>query len=437
MAKPRERAASTHVIELWATDEVKPYELNPRKRTKRAIKIVADSIREFGFKQPIVVDKRGIIVAGHGRHLAAQQLGLAQVPVIVAKDLTAAKIKAYRIADNRTAEESDWDLNLLPLQLGDLDKLGFDLSLTGFTMAELGRMNIQGDDERADEVPPIPKTPVSKPGDLWVLGDHRLLCGDATNATDVGRVENGSTPFIMVTDPPYGVEYDPDWRNRVERPDGRVYGAKATGKLRGDKPNPVGPVGVAPARSIGVFENDDRVDWGQAVDLFRGDIAYVWCASWYLPEAGSYLSRAGFERRSLIIWAKQHFTITRAHYQWRHELCWYCVRKGKSAKWIGGRKQTTLWEIANRSAFGGEKDDADTVHGTQKPTEVMQRPIRNHGERGDLVYDPFVGSGTTIIAAERAERRCLALDIDPGYVDVAVERWENYTGGKAKCEHGS
>jgi DNA modification methylase len=217
----------------------------------------------------------------------------------------------------------------------------------------------------------------------------------------------GATPLLMVADPPYGVSFDPAW---------------------------FGKAGLAPKVSLGRVKADDRVDWREAYALVPGDVAYCWHADRHASATQASLEAAEFEIRSQVIWAKQHFAITRGHYHWQHEPCWYAVRKGKTAHWHGGRKQTTVWNVANRSAFGGEQDDASTHHSTQKPVEVMRRPIENHTLKGEAVYDPFLGSGTTMIAAEQTERVCLGIDIDPNYVDVAVRRWQDFAGAEATLE---
>jgi DNA modification methylase len=256
-----------------------------------------------------------------------------------------------------------------------------------------------------DEVPEPPVDPVTKPGDLWLLGEHRLLCGDSTKAEDVGRVLGGRKPFIMVTDPPYGVEYDADWRNHALRSDGSPIAGRAIGKV----------------------QNDDKVDWTEAYKLFPGHVAYVWHAGRHASDVVLNLAAALFEMRCQLIWAKSNFAIGRGHYHWGHEPCWYAVRKGGSAKWCGDRTQSTIWNIAKPSK-------SETGHSTQKPVECMARPIRNHGDKDDDVYDPFLGSGTTIVAAEQLGRRCYALEIEPRYCDVAVQRWEKLTGKKAELE---
>ena len=419
-------------IEQWPTDRPKPYPKNPRKIPAAAVTKVAASIREFGFQQPIVVDRKGVVIVGHARLAAAKELELERVPILVARGLSPRQVQAYRLADNRLNQDSAWDEELLGLELADLVGLDFDLDLTGFDPAELTAL-VSPTDGRIDEddAPAPPDKPISRLGDVWRCGPHRLLCGDATKAEDVAKALDGAKPNLMVTDPPYGVEYDPDWRNYAERSPGVVLGAQATGKVKGDGKR---PVGVAPARAIGEVQHDDRIDWGEAFALFPGNVVYIWCASWYVAEVAAVLDARRWIRRALIIWAKQHFAISRGHYHWQHENCWYAVRKGRSANWHGGRKQTTLWAIANRSAFGGETDDASTIHGTQKPVECMRRPIQNHTRKGDAVYDPFIGSGTTMIAAETIGRVCYGIDIDPIYVDVAVKRWQNFTGKRAILE---
>ena len=235
------------------------------------------------------------------------------------------------------------------------------------------------------------------PGDVWQLGEHRLLCGDATSQADVGRLMGGEEPFIMVTDPPYGVEYDPEWRHRA---------------------------GVNHSDRRGSVTNDDRANWAAAFELFTGAVAYVWHSDRRVGESHNGLTTAGFEIRSQIIWVKQMIALGRSHYHWKHEPCYYAHRQGGSAEWSGGRKQSTVWEINNPLNSGEEA----TIHGTQKPIECMARPMRNHGEQGNITYDPFVGSGTSIIAAEQEKRRCLAMEIDPVYCDVAIQRWEDFTG---------
>ena len=390
-------------VENWPLDRLAAYPNNPRKISDKAVAKVASSIAEYGFRQPIVVDDQGVIVVGHTRLLAAKSLGIEAVPVHVAKGLSAQQIKAYRLADNRTNDEAAWDLDLLGVELDGLDD--FDLSLTGFDPGEIDRLRgPSGGLSDEDDAPAVPEAPVSRLGDLWCCGAHRVLCGDATSADDVAAVMGDAKPHLMVTDPPYGVEYDPDWRNRADRANGVPYGARAIGEVPGD----------------------DRTDWVGAWDLFTGDVAYCWTPSWYISTTQRSLEGAGLNIRSLIIWAKARFVISRGHYHWKHEPCWYAVRKGRTAHWHGDRSQTTVWDIEHRKS--------ETGHSTQKPVECMRRPIQNNSAAGDAVYDPFLGSGTTMIAAETTGRVCHGLEIDPAYVDVAVQRWQAFTGQEATCE---
>jgi DNA modification methylase len=382
-------------------EQLIPYARNPRKNDS-AVATVAASLKEFGWRQPIVVDEEMVILAGHTRLEAARQLGLTSAPVHVARGLTPAQAKAYRLMDNRSSENAAWDEALLGLELGDLQGEGFDLDLTGFDDDELNRLLAALGDtdtrEGEDDIPETPVDPVSRPGDLWLLGSHRLLCGDSTVATDVERVLGGVTPLLMVSDPPYGVEYDPSWRNKA---------------------------GAAATKRTGKVLNDDRADWREAWALFPGDVAYVWHGALHAPTVIESLEVAGFTIRSQIIWAKERLVLSRGDYHWMHEPCAYAVRKGGKGHWAGDRKQTTLWQISSRD------QDAETVHGTQKPVECMRRPILNNSSPGQAVFDPFMGSGTTLIAAETTGRVCLGIELNPAYVDVAVERWQRFTGKSA------
>jgi DNA modification methylase len=240
---------------------------------------------------------------------------------------------------------------------------------------------------------------VTKPGDLILLGRHRLVCGDSTDADHVRRAMGETTPFMMVSDPPYGVAYDPAWRNEE---------------------------GLSSTERTGVVANDHRVDWTDAYRHFPGDVVYLWHAGRFAADVAQHLGGVGFEVRAQIIWRKPRFAISRGHYHWQHEPCWYAVREGRTSNWVGDRSQSTVWDIDNSG-----RDEDETTHGTQKPLEAMARPIRNHGTTNDVVYDPFLGSGTTLIAAEQLGRTCVGLELEPAYCDVIVTRWENLTGQKA------
>ncbi len=386
-------------IERWPLDRLLPYAANARTHSDAQVAEIAGSIREYGFNNPVLVDDHGILIAGHGRLLAARRLGLTEVPVIRLGHLTETQARAFRIADNRIALNAGWDDELLSAELARLVEDGTTLDGLGFDTTELNRLlaleaPASGLTDE-DAAPEPPATPVTRPGDLWRLGDHRLLCGDATVATDVERLLEGSRPHLLITDPPYGVAYDPAWRNAVRTPSDR------TGKVA----------------------NDDRADWREAWSLFPGDVAYVWHAAIHATTVAESLIACGFEIRAQIIWSKTRFALGRGDYHWQHEPLLYLVRRGAKSHWQGARDQSTLWSIA---PAGGE--DAATNHGTQKPVEVMRRPMVNNSARGEAVYDPFCGSGTTLIAAETTGRVGFALEIDPAYCDVIVQRWEAFTG---------
>ena len=379
-----------------------PYARNPRTHSEEQVALIAGSIRAFGFANPVLIDGEDGIIAGHGRVLAAREARARQVPVIELAHLSASQKQAYLLADNKLAERAGWDRDLLALEVGDLSELGVDLSSLGFEAGEIDALlHSSAPDPREEETPEPPEHPASRPGDLWLLGPHRVLCGDATDAAAVARLLAGAAPHLMVTDPPYGVRYDPTWRTRA--------GAGAT-------------------KRTGKVLNDDRADWREAWALFPGDVAYVWHGALHAVEVAESLEACCFSLRAHLIWAKERLVLSRGDYHWQHEPCWYAVREKGKGHWNGDRRQTTLWTIPSRD------QDAATVHGTQKPVECMRRPMLNNAVRGDAVYDPFLGSGTTVIAAETTGRVCLGLELDPGYVDVIVTRWQTFTGGTARLD---
>lgn len=380
-----------------------PYARNSRTHSDAQVGKIAASIREFGFLNPIIVDGQNGIVAGHGRVLAAQKMGLATLPCIEAAHLTEAQKRAYIIADNRLALDAGWDNEMLKVELTDLQADGFNLELTGFNLDEIAAFLVDKTDGLTDpdDVPEMPVDPVSMEGDIWVLGKHRIACGSSTDAHTVEAVLAGVKPHLMVTDPPYGVEYDPSWRNQA---------------------------GAAKTKRTGKVLNDDRADWREAWALFPGDVAYVWHGALHAGEVAESLVAAGFAVRSQIIWAKDRLVLSRGDYHWQREPCWYAVKKTGKGHWAGDRKQTTLWNIS------GKDQDAATVHGTQKPVECMRRPILNNSSPGQAVFEPFMGSGTTLIAAETTGRVCFGIELNPAYVDVAVKRWQDFTGQRATLE---
>ena len=391
--------------EIRRLADLKPAPRNARTHSDGQIQQIAASMRKFGFVTPILIDEANTIIAGHGRALGAKVLGWEEGPVIVARGWSEAQKRAYVIADNRIAEKAGWDAELLTLEFAELEAMAFDLDVLGFSELERRVITARGTVGLIDpdDVLPSPTEPVTRLGDLWALGDHRVLCGDATSAVDVARLLDGRSPHLMVADGPYGIGYSPAWRDNVVD--------KQTGKRK-------------TTRATGLVTNDHRADWREAWALFPGDVAYVFHASLHSTEVLASLEAVGFEPRSQIIWDKKRLLISRGNYHWRHEPAWYVVRKGKSAHWQGARDQETVWAIEHRKS--------ETGHSTQKPIECMRRPVVNNSAPGDLVYDPFLGSGTTLIACEMEARKCLGLEIEPKYVDVIVQRWEAFTGRKAE-----
>jgi len=389
--------------ELWPIEKITPYARNSRTHSDEQVAQIAASIREWGWTNPVLVDEDGGLIAGHGRLLAARKLGLTQIPTMVAKGWSKAQKKAYVIADNKLALNAGWDLELLAVELGDLQGFDFDLILTGFSHDELAKLLAEKTEGNTDpdEIPEAPIDPVAKPGDVWLLGKHRLVCGDSTDADTVAKALNGVSPHLMVTDPPYGVEYDPAWREKA--------GVAASGTAKGK------------------VLNDDKADWREAWALFPGDVAYVWHAGLFAGVVGDSLVASGFQLRSQIIWDKGQLVLSRGDYHWEHEPCWYAVRKGANGHWAGDRKQTTVWHIA-------KPKKNETGHGTQKPVECMKRPIENNSSPGQAVYEPFSGSGTTIMAGEMTGRSVHAIELNPAYVDVAIKRWQDFTGLDAVLE---
>jgi DNA modification methylase len=394
-------------IELWPIERLRPYARNARLHSDHQVAVLAANMLTFGWTMPCMISDDGELISGHGRILAATKLGLSKIPVMRMSHLDEDKRRALRLSDNSVGDLAEWDELNLGLEIIDLQTLGFDTDLLGFSPEFLDNLlrAAQGLDEAEngstegeDDIPEPPVTPVSVAGDLWQLGSHRLICGDSTSADVVGRLLGGVKPLLMVTDPPYGVEYDPSWRNQA---------------------------GAAKTKRTGKVLNDDRADWREAWSLFPGDVAYIWHGALHAATVADSLAAAGFAIRSQIIWAKDRLVLSRGDYHWQHEPCWYAVRAKGKGHWAGDRKQTTLWQIANKD------QDAATVHGTQKPVECMRRPILNNSSPGQAVYEPFMGSGTTLIAAETTGRLCYGVELNPVYVDVAIERWQAFTGDEA------
>jgi DNA modification methylase len=385
-------------LEMWPISRLTPSPRNARTHSAAQVAEIAGSIRAFGFSNPILVGEDGDVIAGHGRLAAARQLGLTEVPVIVLSGLDELQRRQLMLADNRISLNAGWDLEMLALELKDLSVLGADLKALGFSKQELARAlrPVAAGFTDEDEVPELPEKAVTSTGDIWSAGAHRIGCGDSTNLAAVTALLGELRPELMVTDPPYGVDYDPAWRHRM---------------------------GVNQSKRRGKVQNDDQANWEAAWALFPGNIAYVWHGALHATTVAKSLMRHGFSIRSQIIWAKERLVMSRGDYHWQHEPCWYAVRN--KGCWTGDRKQTTLWTIPS----GGQ--DTETVHSTQKPVECMRRPMQNNSSPGQAVYDPFLGSGTTLIAAETAGSVCVGMELDPRYLDVAVQRWQAFTGRTA------
>ena len=389
-------------VELIEIDRVIPYARNPR-RYENAIAKVAASIKEYGFRQPIVVDEEMVIIAGHTRLQAAQSLGLKKVPVHVATGLTPAQIKAYRLADNRTSEDAEWDEELLALELGELDELGFDLDLTGFDAVELEELldgaAIDGltDD---DEVPEAPETPVTKEGDVWLLGDHRLICGDSTKAKTMKALMGKELADMVFTDPPYNVD----------------YGQTMKDNLRG-KPRKIQNDNLG--NEFQQFLTDACTEM---VKVCKGAL-YICMSSSELHTLFAAFGEAGGKWSTFIIWGKNHFTMGRADYQRQYEPILYGWPDGNKHFWCGDRSQSDLWYY--------DKPRTNDLHPTMKPVELVCRAVENSSKTKDIVLDSFGGSGTTLIACEKLKRQARLIELDPIFCDVIVKRWEEFTGNSA------
>lgn len=388
-----------------ALADLKPHPANPNKHPEAQIALLAKIIKAQGWRNPIVVSNRsGLITKGHGRYEAAKLIGADTAPVDFQDYANEKQELADMIADNRIAELAEPDRTMLRELAEQLDDGAFDMDLTGFDEAALEELMTSAPPESdIDAEPQIDKAAELaekwgvKRGQIWQLGSHRLMCGDSTSKPDVEALLSQERPSVMVTDPPYGVDYDPTWRAEA---------GVNKNKLK-----------------MGKIKNDDRADWTESWRLFPGDVVYVWHADRRAAEVQASIELAGFKIRNQIIWAKDRMALSRGDYHWQHEPCWYAVRDGKTARRTDDRTQTTLWVIPAR-------EDSGHGHGSQKPVECMRRPIQNH--KSEQAYEPFCGSGTTIIACEQLGRKCRAMEIDPGYCAVSIQRWADATGKAPK-----
>jgi len=466
-------------IELRPLAEIKPYEKNPRINDA-AVDAVAESIRRFGFRQPIVVDGDGVIVCGHTRWKATQKLGLAKVPVHVTTDLTPEQVRAYRIADNKTAELAEWNMELLPIELGELKGAGIDWSLLGFDPDELAKLLDPGVKQGLtdpDDVPEPPDEAITQPGDLWILGDHRLLCGDAGLAVDVDRLLDGKPIHLVNTDPPYNVRVEPRSNNAIaaglssfgehglmhhqafdlhraekkrtclrathRQGESKKAEAKRTAsKYHGFDVATGGQSGKATHKKMRAkdrplandFVSDDEFDkmlhaWfgNIARVLLPGHIAYIWggyanCGNYppALKASGLYFSQA-------IIWDKEHPVLTRKDFMGAHEWCFYCWREGAAHRFFGPNNATDLWHVK-------KINPQQMRHLTQKPVELGVRALQYSSLPGENVLDLFGGSGSTLIAADQTGRKAFLMELDPLYCDVICDRFQRFSGKPAVLE---
>ena len=389
-------------VEHWPLARLIPHARNARTHSEEQVAQIAGSIAEFGFVNPVLVGDDGVIVAGHGRILAARKLGLAEVPVIVLAHLTPTQRRALMIADNQIATNAGWNDEMLAAELAALKDEAFDLELLGFDDAELDRLLAGTLDETddLDEAPEPPIDPISRPGDIWICGEHRVLCGDATVLSDVETLLGGELADMTFCDPPYNVNYANSAKD------------KQRGKTRAILNDALG-------ESFGAFLYDASVN----ILMVTKGAVYICMSSSELDTLQKAFREAGGKWSTFVIWAKNTFTLGRADYQRQYEPILYGWKDGVDHFWCGARDQGDVWFF--------DKPHRNDLHPTMKPVALVERAIRNSSKSRDLVLDPFGGSGTTLMAAERAGRRARLIELDPKYVDVIIRRWQEATGGSA------
>jgi DNA modification methylase len=388
-------------VEMWPIDRPKDYPKNARRWSKEAVAKVAASIREFGWRQPVVVDADDVIVIGHLRRAAGKHIGLAECPVHVARDLSPAKVRALRLADNRTAQEATWDMETLATEFGELKAMDFDLSMTAFDSRELDALLLKPNPAE-DDIPPTPEVPTTRLGDLWEMGGHRLLCGDATDAASVARLMDGKLADLVFTDPPYGVGYD--------------GGTVVRERLKGDENTSL----YAPCCDMAARYSKS----GAAFYLWHAGVKGIAAA------AAAAAAAAGYAIRCEIVWNKNlaQFGSLSAQYKQKHEPCYYCFKRGYSPKWYGPTNEVTVWDC--------DRSKVNDLHPTQKPVAIARRAIVNSSKLGHIVLDLFGGSGCTLVAADQSKRVCFMVELESKYCDVIIIRWQNLTGKIAVLADG-
>ncbi len=428
-------------IDPWSLADIRPYENNPRLNDE-GVNALAASIREFGFRQPIVVDEQGVIVVGHTRLKAAQKLGLEKVPVHVAKDLTPEQIRAYRIADNQTANLSSWDYELLPLELAELQEADFDLGLLGFSTDELTK--ILGDEVQdgltdPDAIPGPPDEPVTQPGDLWILGDHRLLCGDSSKVEDVDRLLDGATIQLINSDPPYGVRVEPRSNNAIcaglSSFQGTTHHQGLDLARHPSKSKPTQKKLRAKDRPLANdFVSDE--EFNRLLDAWFGNMArvlepgrgfYIWGGYANLGNYPPFLKKHGLYFSQGIVWDKLHPVLTRKDFMGAFEIAFYGWKEGAAHRFYGPNNVADLWHVK-------KVNPQQMQHLTQKPVELAVRALQYSSVPGENVLDLFGGSGSTLIAAEQTGRRAFLMELDPLYADLVVDRYQRFTGKPAVLE---
>jgi DNA modification methylase len=428
-------------IELWELSRVRPYENNPRKN-EAAVDAVANAIQEFGFRQPIVVDGEGVIVVGHTRFFAAQKLGLATVPIHVATDLTPAQIKAYRLADNKLHELSEWNYDLLPIELADLQGMDFNIDLLGFSaddLAEILDPGVQEGQCDPDDVPAPPDEAITKLGDLWLLGNHRLLCGDSSKPDDVDRLLGGQPIHLVNTDPPYNVKVEPRSNNAIAAGNSSFPEAKKRTHhqsfdvaRQGEKKATSKKLRAKDRPLANDFVSDDEFD--RLLRAWFGNIArvllpgrgfYVWGGYANLGNYPPVLKECGLYFSQGIVWDKQHPVLTRKDFMGCFELAFYGWKEGAAHEFFGPNNALDLWHVK-------KVNPQSMIHLTEKPVELAVRALQYSSRAGENILDLFGGSGSTLIAAEQTGRKAFLMELDPLYCDVIVQRFEKFTGKKAE-----
>ena len=427
-------------IEPRKLADIRPYENNPRHNDD-AVDAVVASIREFGFRQPIVIDSEGVIVCGHTRYKAAQKMGLEKVPVHVAKDLSPEQIKAYRIADNKTADLAEWDYDLLPIELGELQACDYDLELLGFDAEELAKLlnpDVVDGLTDPDDVPEPPDDPVTQTGDLWILGNHRLLCGDSSKPEDVDRLLDGAVIDLVNTDPPYNVKVEPRSNNAIAAGNSsfaapKTHHQKFDLQRHPEKAKPTNKKMRAKDRPLeNDFVSDEAFDellaaWfgNMARVLKPGGSFYIWGGYANLGNYPPFLKSSELYFSQGIVWDKQHPVLTRKDFMGAFEICFYGWREGAGHKFHGPNNATDLWHLK-------KVNPQSMIHLTEKPVELAVRAIQYSSLTGGNVLDLFGGSGSTLIGCEQTDRKAFLMELDAPYCDVIVERWEKFTGKKAE-----